>query len=266
MVLKSSYQGALEMKQYARVQILNANISPKYARAIGIKIKGKTIKEAIKYLQNVAAQKKPLPLTKVRKVAHKKGAGVASGRYPKKTSDAIIKYLKQLRANADAKMLDTDAFRIIHFVANPGNRTKWSGYFKAQHGKRNGNPKIRTRQQYIEIIAGSIEAKDNVKKARLINKKQIPKLKTKGSNIKQKTKPRDVIDFKDDNSPKVSTSANITDFKDDNSPKVSTSANITDFKDDNSPKVSTSANITDFKDDNSPKVSTSATSAKGSKK
>ena len=165
MTIKSSYRGALEPKQTARIQIVNANVSPKYAKAVGDKIKGMTIKDAIKYLQDVAAKKKPLPLKGVRKVSHKKGAGIASGRYPKRTSETIVKFLKQLRTNAEAKMLDSDALKIIHFVANSGSRTKWQGYFKAAHGKRDGNPKLRTRQQHIEIIAGIVDAKEKIKKA-----------------------------------------------------------------------------------------------------
>lgn len=185
MVIKSSYQGALGT-EHARVQILNANVSPKYARAIGIKIKGLTIKEAINYLRDVIAQKKSLPLTKVRKVSHKKGAGIASGRYPKKTSETIVKALKQLRTNADAKMLDADALRIIHFASNPGSRTKWQGYFKAQHGRRDGNPKLRTRQQHIEIIAGNVEAEANIKKEKTSNQKQAKQAKNKLTPALQK--------------------------------------------------------------------------------
>lgn len=156
MVMKSSYQGELGT-DYARVRLVNADISPVYARAIGRKIKGLTIKQAIKYLREVATQKKPLPLTNVRKVSHKKGAGVASGRYPKKASEEIIKAIKQLRANADAKMLNVDTLKIVHFSSNPGNRPRWLGYFKAQQGRRFGQPKLRTRRQHIEIIAKSFE-------------------------------------------------------------------------------------------------------------
>ncbi len=106
-------------------------VSLKYNSAICNYIKGKEIDRAIAMLEEVAKMKKPVPMRG--EIAHKKG--IMSGRYPVKGALIFIRLLKSLKANAVAKDLELEKYR-IHCIPNlaPRPYKKFGqGRFKRSH-------------------------------------------------------------------------------------------------------------------------------------
>jgi len=81
-------------------------------------IKNKRIESAIKDLEDVLIKKKAVPMKG--EIPHKKGKGISSGRYPKNTTEAFIKLLKNLQANANINGIDNPV--VVECIANIGER------------------------------------------------------------------------------------------------------------------------------------------------
>jgi len=93
-------------------------ISSKDSVNIGKLIRGKNVNKAIIRLEKIVSKELPLPLYRFGKdVSHKKGLGFG-GRYPKNSSNGVIKALKLLKANAKAKGLDESKLIINEFISN----------------------------------------------------------------------------------------------------------------------------------------------------
>lgn len=82
-------------KEEAIVRGKDLSISTKHAVAICRFIKGKTINDAIKQLEEVINEKRPIPMKG--EIPHRRG--IERGRYPKKAAKTIIKLLKNLNSN-----------------------------------------------------------------------------------------------------------------------------------------------------------------------
>lgn len=74
-------------------------ISPKQSKYICRIIKRKSPETAILRLQAVIDGKRPVPMAGL-EVAHKKGKGLAGGKFPRNACKAIMEIVKQARANA----------------------------------------------------------------------------------------------------------------------------------------------------------------------
>ena len=115
-----------ENKKAARAIGSNRRISTKFAVEICREITGKTVKKAEAFLQRVIEHSDYVPLHKYkRKVAHRKGKGVhavKAGRFPEKACKEFLDLLKSVKANADAKGLDTEKLMVIGALANQGIR------------------------------------------------------------------------------------------------------------------------------------------------
>jgi ribosomal protein L22 len=88
-------------KEFVEVNAKNVPVSTKYAVAICRFIKGKRIRDARIYLEEVVKLKKSIPMKG--EFAHRKGPGkIASGegKFPVKTSKHFITLLKSLAGNA----------------------------------------------------------------------------------------------------------------------------------------------------------------------
>jgi len=105
-------------RDYAVVNGTGLPISTKKARDTCKFIKRKTIEKAISDLEEVIAQKKPMPMKG--EIPHQKG--IMSGGYPKKTAEHFIQLLKSLRANAIANELEEPI--IVEAIANIGVRPR----------------------------------------------------------------------------------------------------------------------------------------------
>ncbi len=96
------------------------NIPFKQAVVVCDQLRGLKVAKAKQLLENVISLKKPVPFPKFNTgVGHRKGkAGI--GKYPKKTSQEILKILRNLETNSEYKGLDPEKLKIIHIQAQRG--------------------------------------------------------------------------------------------------------------------------------------------------
>ncbi len=104
-------------KSEAVVRGVSLPISTKKAVDVCRFIKGKTIHKAISDLEKVIQRKSAVPMKG--ELPHQKGK-LASGGYPKKTSENFVKLLRSLRANANDNGLTEPV--ITEVVANMASR------------------------------------------------------------------------------------------------------------------------------------------------
>jgi large subunit ribosomal protein L22 len=88
-----------EKKESAMVRGTDLGISTKHSIDICNMIRGKSIENALKMLDDVLHYKKVVKMNK-REVGHKHGKGIMAGRYPQKACAEFVRLLKQLNFNA----------------------------------------------------------------------------------------------------------------------------------------------------------------------
>jgi len=93
-------------------------ISTKHSMALCNFIKGRSIEEAVYFLEEVVKFKKALPMKG--EIPHRKGK-IMSGRYPINATKQFLKLLKQLEANATVNGLETEKGK-IECKANKASR------------------------------------------------------------------------------------------------------------------------------------------------
>jgi len=128
-------------KTEAVVTSSNLPLSTKKSAAICKFIKNKKIERAISDLEEVIAHKKVVPM--VGEIPHRRGKGIMSGRFPKKTAEYFVKLLKNLSANSIVNKLENPV--ITDAVANIGSRPY--GRFGT----------IKRKRTHIQIIAKEIK-------------------------------------------------------------------------------------------------------------
>ncbi|MBO8174795.1 MAG: 50S ribosomal protein L22 [Thermococcus sp.] len=108
-------------ERMARASGRDLRISPKFSVEICREIKGMMLNDAIKFLDDVIAMRRPVPLRRFNdSQGHKRGKGFGPGRYPVKVAKAIKKVLLNAKNNAEQKGLDPDKLKIIHAAAHRG--------------------------------------------------------------------------------------------------------------------------------------------------
>ncbi|GBE20462.1 MAG TPA: hypothetical protein ENG87_04330 [Candidatus Pacearchaeota archaeon] len=135
-------------KTIAFVDVLNLPISTKQSIAICKFVKGKSIEKAITDLEQVSMIKKVVPMKG--EIPHKKGKGISSGRYPKKSAEQFIKLLKSLSANANVNDLNNPI--ITEAIANLASRP---------YGKFG---RVRRKRTHVKITAKEKKSKNKEKK------------------------------------------------------------------------------------------------------
>lgn len=131
---KAGYTQEADPEKTAKAIGRELPISPKHAREICKAIKGMSLEDAKKYLEDVITKKRAIPFKRYNSsVGHRKGKGFGPGRYPKKSAQAILKTINHAEANAEYGGLDTENMYIKHIAAHPG-RT-WEGYMPRAHGR-----------------------------------------------------------------------------------------------------------------------------------
>jgi len=139
----------LNSERTAKASGRELKVSHKAAREVAKAIRGMELSRAKAYLRDVAAMKTPIPYTRyTKKLGHKGGmAKRFVGRYPIKTSEAVLKILQAAQANAENKGLDVDHLRIMHSAAYPGVKLK--RYTPRAHGRASPKYEITT---HFEIV------------------------------------------------------------------------------------------------------------------
>jgi len=93
-----------KVKEVPKKEVAIANgyslkISPKQSVYVCKIIRGKSPEAAIERLQAVIDERRPVPMAAL-EVGHKKGKGLAGGRFPKNACKGIMEIVKQAGANA----------------------------------------------------------------------------------------------------------------------------------------------------------------------
>ena len=97
------------------------NISPKAAREVCKAIKGMDLEKAKDYLERVIKMNQAVPFKRHDgKVGHRRGKGMATGRYPVKTAAAILKVIESAGNNGEAIHIDIENWRILHIATSRG--------------------------------------------------------------------------------------------------------------------------------------------------
>jgi len=134
----------------ARAMGYEMDISFKHAVEICRAIKGMKLDDAIDYLEDVVKMKRVVPFRNhKKKVAHKRGLKKwYAGRYPVKASKNILKVLKNLKANAEYKGLETHRLILTHAQAKKGRVLK--RYTPRAYGRATPKFKVLTT---VEVVA-----------------------------------------------------------------------------------------------------------------
>ncbi|MFP4567963.1 MAG: 50S ribosomal protein L22 [Candidatus Woesearchaeota archaeon] len=156
MKTKYAFQGMKE--NMARAITKDAEISTKVSIEIANFLRGRTSVEAKVILERVLKKKQPIPFKRFTDgVGHRKGAGIAAGRFPEKASEVFLTIIKQCEANALAKGLSED-LRIVHLVPQRGSNT-------FRHGRQRRRTYKRTHLEIVleEFEPVKVESKKSVK-------------------------------------------------------------------------------------------------------
>jgi large subunit ribosomal protein L22 len=155
---KYSYQG--EKEGIARAFARGLRISYKEAYEATNALRGRKLVKARQFLTDVLAGKQAIPYKKYNHgVPHRPGMG--PGRYPKNTTEAMLKLLSEVESNAEARGLNTGLLEINHIAmqkARPLN-----GNFK---GSQQQSPTV-----HIEIVVREGKETD-VKKEEVVAKEE----------------------------------------------------------------------------------------------
>ena len=175
MKTKYAFQGLKE--NMARAISKDLGISTKVSIEIANFIRGKSTSEAKKVLERVLEKKQAIPYKRFTDgVGHRKGANMASGRFPQKATEAFITIIKQCEANAQAKGLSSD-LRIVHLVAQKGTNM-------FRHGRQRRRMYKRT---HLEIVLEEIEpVKSDKKVAKKESKAPSKKVESEVKDSKEK--------------------------------------------------------------------------------
>jgi len=92
-------------KDYAIARGWSLKISPKYSVYVCKTIKGKSPEMAVQRLEEVISERRPIPMAGL-EVGHKKGKGLAGGKFPKNVCKEVIEVIKQAEANANVNGIE----------------------------------------------------------------------------------------------------------------------------------------------------------------
>ncbi|HLD02907.1 MAG TPA: 50S ribosomal protein L22 [Candidatus Nanoarchaeia archaeon] len=137
----------------------NLSISLKTSVEVARFIRGKSIDEARKLLQQVAKKKIAVPYLRYKlDIGHRPGK-MGPGRYPVKVSKEFITLLDSLEANAQVKGLNTSSLVIKRAIPNYAPIPYKGGRFRGR----------KTRRSHIQLVAEEMEKK--VQKPKEVAKK-----------------------------------------------------------------------------------------------
>ena len=139
-------------ERMAKASGRDLRMSPKLSVEVCREIKGMMLNDAIKFLDDVIAKRRPVPLRRFNdSQGHKRGKGFGPGRYPVKVAKEIKKILLNAKNNAEQKGLDPDRLKIIHAAAHRGPVLR--GYIPRAFGR--ATP-FNEQTTHIEIVVEEI--------------------------------------------------------------------------------------------------------------
>jgi large subunit ribosomal protein L22 len=126
-------------------------VSPKDTREVCRMLRHKRVNDAIKILEEIIDLQRPVPFKRYNTgVPHK--AGIAAGRFPKKSAQAVLDVLESAKHNAEYKGLDADNMRIK--VIAPSLGRVIAGYMPRAYGR---STQWNQQTVNIEVILEEVE-------------------------------------------------------------------------------------------------------------
>ena len=119
----------IDSDRMAKASGRDLRISPKESREICATIRHMKLDDAMTYLERVSQKKEGVPYRKFkRNIPHHPEIaarwGFPAGRYPVKASTEILNVLKNAKANAEDKGLDSERLEIRHACAQAAMRLR----------------------------------------------------------------------------------------------------------------------------------------------
>lgn len=122
-------------------------VKPKFAVNVCKAIKGRTVKQARQFLENVVELKEAVPFkVHKRQVKHRRG-GIGPGQYPVNVAVKVLRVLNDAASNAEYKGLDPDKMYVWHACAHRGSPLP--GYMPRAQGR--ATPWFKS-TSHIEIV------------------------------------------------------------------------------------------------------------------
>ncbi len=139
-------------ERMARASGRDLRMSPKHSVELLREIRGMMVNDALRYLDDVIALKRPVPMKRFNdSQGHKPGRGFGPGRYPVKVAKAVKKILLNAKNNAEQKGLDVDRLKVIHAAAHRGPVLR--GYTPKAYGR--ATP-FNEQTTHVEIVVEEI--------------------------------------------------------------------------------------------------------------
>ncbi len=134
-------------EKMAKAVILSQAVSTKQSIEVASFIRGRSTKQALELLSQVAQTQRAVPYKRFTNGAgHKPGIG--PGKFPLKTIGVFEKAVKLAIANATDKSMDVDSLKIASVVVNRGPNTPRYGRIRGRTAK----------VTHIEIVVEEVEA------------------------------------------------------------------------------------------------------------
>jgi len=161
----------------------------KNTRETAAAIKGQTLKQAKKYLQNVIEKKDIIPFRRYKygcsRHAQVKRYGVSQGRWPKKSSEFLLGLLKNAESNAELKGLDVDSLVVSHIKVDEAQRGRRRTY--RAHGRINP---FMSSPCHIELVLTekqvavkkAAEPAEETKQPKKVSKKKLARERIRGAS------------------------------------------------------------------------------------
>ncbi|MSR85800.1 50S ribosomal protein L22 [Candidatus Woesearchaeota archaeon] len=145
----------MENKQHiATAKGENLGLSRKFSIEVATFIRGKSLADAKKKMQDVMTLKVAVPFRKYHMdLGHKPGP-MGPGRFPTKVAKEMLRLLNSAEMNALNKGLDIENLYVARVVANKGNTQMKPGRYRGRRAKRT----------HIEITLAEKEKKKTEKK------------------------------------------------------------------------------------------------------
>lgn len=146
----------LDETRTAKAMLWDVPVSVKKLRDLAALLKGRSLDDAKRLLNDVIGNREPVPLRRYHgKQAHKKGLGGKwgwpAGRYPVKAAKYLLRLIENVENNAIDKGLDLDRVKVIHVGVHRGPILK--RYMPRAFGR--SSPKFR-HLSHIEIVVGEM--------------------------------------------------------------------------------------------------------------
>jgi large subunit ribosomal protein L22 len=165
-MMKYSYaiQG-LEESKTSKALGMSLDMSARHGKEVCDLIRGRRADDAVKILESVIAKKMAVPYTRYKHdLPHQTGIG--PGRFPVKTSAAILVILKSAMKNAENKSLNASDLVIKHICTHQAARPWHSG----RHTRR------KMKRAHLEVVLEEVHVpKEETKKKVKEVKDKVPK-------------------------------------------------------------------------------------------